>query len=239
MILKITEYIEFGEFSTKANGWYLEGRDAPSPQEKEVLENLLFSQGSLDFSMIGNEKFFDNRIITYTFKLPNTSYADRKSAEREIKNKLMRIGRSQLFDSHDEGFHWFGKFKSVKVKDDAKTRSLIATLEFDCYPFLIAINDYFDDIWDDFSFEYGVANWSKWHVNIKQSIPIYNPGDTTIVPRIITSANIQIIKDGKQFNFSAGESENVLLRIAPRELVYLDITGTSDISFRFAMEVLG
>lgn len=239
MITKIKEYISFGSFDTKSRGWYLESREAPSPQEKEVIESLMFSQGSLDFSMIGNERYFENRIITYEFKLPNRSYSDRKSAEREIKSELMKIGRSQLKDTHDDGFYWYGKFKSVKVKDDPIKRCLIATLEFDCYPFLIALVDYFDDIWDDFDFEYGVANWSRWSITIKQTIPIYNPGDTTIVPKIITTDAMKIVKDGETYNFTAGESENVLLKIAPRELIYLDITGSGDISFRFSREVLG
>lgn len=239
MITPIKEFIRFGDFDTKSRGWYLVSRDAPSPQEKEVIENLLFSQGVLDFSMNGNERYFDNRIITYEFKLPNTIYENRKAAEREIKAELMRIGRSELSDTHDKHFHWFGKFKSVKVEDNPIKRSLLASIEFDCYPFLIAETDYFDDIWDDFSFDYGVANWSKWNINIRQKVPIYNPGDATIIPRIVTTTDMVIYKDGTPYQFPAGEKEEVLFRVAPRELVYLDIVGTGDVSFRFAMEVLG
>lgn len=239
MITPIKEFISFGNFDTKSRGWYLESRDAPSPQEKEVIENLLFSQGILDFSMMGNERFFDNRIITYDFKLPNKGYNDRKSAEREIKNQLMRIGASKLIDTHDKHFHWFGKFKSVKVKDDPIKKSLIATLEFDCYPFLIADSNYFDDIWDDFSFEYGVSNWTRWKLEGETKVPVFNPGDSTIIPEIITTSNLKIEKSGEMFSFSPGVSENVLLKIAPREQTILTITGSGYVSIRFAMEVLG
>ncbi|WP_317334173.1 hypothetical protein [Streptococcus orisratti] len=239
MILEIVEYITFGDFNTKSHGWYLESREAPAPEEKEVLENLLYSQGVLDFSMMNDERYFNNRIITYEFKLPNTRYADRKSAEREIKSTLMRIGKSRLTDTHDEGFYWYGKCKSVKVQDDPKKKALIATIEFDCYPFLTAMDDYFDDVWDDFSFEYGVANWTKWEIKEKQVIPVFNPGDTTIIPRIISSSNIVINFEGTDYQFSSGENESVLLKIPPRKLAFFTIKGNADVSFRFPREVMG
>lgn len=239
MILEIVEHIKFGDFDTKSKGWYLVSRDAPSPEEKEVLENLLYSQGVLDFSMMNGERYFNNRIITYEFKLPNTKYADRKTAEREVKSSLMRIGKSRLTDTHDEGFYWYGKCKSVKVQDDPQKRALVATIEFSCYPFLIALDDFFDDVWDDFSFEYGVANWTKWTIKNKQVVPIYNPGDTTIIPKVISSSNVVIEHNGSAYHFSKGEQENVLLKIPPRQLVLFTITGSADVSFRFSREVLG
>lgn len=239
MITKIIEYITFGDFNTRDKGWYLQSRDAPTPEEKSVVESLLYSQGTLDFSMNGNERFFENRIITYEFKLPNTAYLDRKTAERKIKNELMSIGQSQLFDTHDIDFYWYGKCKSVKIKDDPVKRSLIATIEFDCYPFLIAYCDYFDDVWDTFNFEYGVANWSLWTLTGKTMIPIFNPGNTTTIPKIISTKNITIVKDGIPYNFNAGESESVLLKLQPGEISYLEVSGTGKLSIRFAMEVMG
>lgn len=237
--LKITEGITFGTFNSMAQGWSLMSREAPSPEEKEVVEDLLYSQGVLDFSMLTGERYFQNRIITYEFKLVNTSYQNRKQAERKIKSSLMRIGQSNLTDTHDEGFYWYGKFRSVRVKDDPLKRHLLATLEFDCYPFLIANDDYFDDVWDTFSFEYGVANWTKWNINQKQVIPVYNSGDATVIPTIITSASMMVTFDGEDYRFDKGESENVRLRIAPRQLTHFTVTGTGEISIRFAREVLG
>ena len=34
MITQIKEYIQFGDFNSKDAGWYLQSRDAPTPDKK-------------------------------------------------------------------------------------------------------------------------------------------------------------------------------------------------------------
>ena len=50
MITKIKEYIEFGDFNSRDAGWYLQKREAPTPDEKEIVESIPYMQGELDFS---------------------------------------------------------------------------------------------------------------------------------------------------------------------------------------------
>ena len=40
MITKIKEYIEFGDFNSRDAGWYLQKREAPTPDEKEIVESI-------------------------------------------------------------------------------------------------------------------------------------------------------------------------------------------------------
>lgn len=49
MITKIKEYIAFGDFNSRDAGWYLQKREAPTPDEKEIVESIPFMQGVLDF----------------------------------------------------------------------------------------------------------------------------------------------------------------------------------------------
>lgn len=70
MITKIKEYISFGDFNSRDAGWYLQKREAPTPDEKEIVESIPYMQGELDFSSALGERVFESREITYEFKLP-------------------------------------------------------------------------------------------------------------------------------------------------------------------------
>lgn len=45
-----TEGFVFNGFDTRKNGWWLIERNAPLPDEQEVIENVPYKQGSEDFS---------------------------------------------------------------------------------------------------------------------------------------------------------------------------------------------
>lgn len=100
--LEINEYIQFMGFNSKNEKLYLMERNAPTPDEKEILKNLPFKQGVLDFSALLGSRVFENREIEYVFMLFNTPYSQRKIVERNIKQKLMVHPRNKLYDTHDE-----------------------------------------------------------------------------------------------------------------------------------------
>lgn len=50
-MLKIEEGFEFDGKHTKEYGMSLKERDAPTPSEKEIIEDVPFMQGHHDFSM--------------------------------------------------------------------------------------------------------------------------------------------------------------------------------------------
>ena len=47
MITQIKEYIQFSDFNSKDAGWYLQSRDAPTPDKKEIVEQIPYLQGVL------------------------------------------------------------------------------------------------------------------------------------------------------------------------------------------------
>ena len=85
------EGIVFGDFDSRKEGWFLTAREAPTPGEQEVIENVPFRQGNFDFSEYNGDRFFKQREIKYTLMYfgENGNYADRKSIEQEIKRQLM------------------------------------------------------------------------------------------------------------------------------------------------------
>lgn len=127
-----TEGFVFGSFDSRKAGWWLVSREAPTPEEHEITESIAYVQGVYDFSMLNGERFFGNRKITYKIAMPLSVYHERKIFEEEIKRQLMSLGIQNLVDTHEDGYYWRGKCKSVEVDDDEEKGLLTATVVFDC-----------------------------------------------------------------------------------------------------------
>lgn len=238
MITKIKEYIQFGDFNSRDEGWYLQKRDAPTPDEKEIVESIPYLQGELDFSAVLGERVFEPREITYEFKLPNTIYKDRKVAERFIKSSMVTKTEGKLRDTHDQRYYWLGKVKNIKVTDDPIKKHLVATIVFKCYPFAFHENEFFDDVWDTFDFDNDFSAWTMWEVSGEKSIYFVNSGDTSISPTIKCSSNFKLIDgDGTIYNFKKGENTDFTLILQPGAN-YFTAQGDGYISMHYSIEVM-
>lgn len=174
------EGIQFNDFNSVNEGLHLLDRQAPSPDEKEIIESIPYSQGVLDFSMLLGERVFNNRQLSYELISDKMPYKQRKSLERRIKRLIVPKGEGNLYDTHDLGYYWRGKCSSVEVEDNAEFKYLIIRISFNVYPFLIRNKRYFDDVWDDFDFENDVANWTKHTVIGVKTITLVNSGDKSV-----------------------------------------------------------
>lgn len=239
MTLEITEFIQFEGFNSKDLGLYLIERDAPTPEEKEVVENIPFMQGEMDFSMLLGERVFSNRELTYVFEAFDLPYSQRKILERTVKRLVMPGGKSNLYDTHNGKFFWYGKCKSVKIEDDAKFGTLTVTLVFNCYPFLFSFYDYFDDYFDDFDLDTETAAYTKFPISGTTEIQLYNPGDSAVSPEVIASSEMTVVDDlGVAYTFKAGTSVDYVLTIK-KGVNKLTVTGNGTIAFHFRTEVMG
>lgn len=236
-MVEINEGISFSKFNSKKHGLYLVEREAPSPSEKEIAEDIPFMQGVHDFSMMLGERIFDNRDIKYVFKKYNVNYENRKILENRIKDELMSVGQEAILDTHDPAYYWFGKAKSVNVDDDHEKNKLVVTIVFDCYPFLLKNNAYFDDIWDTFNFDYDVANWSRYKVNGFKKITLINVGSTAVSPTIISDSKMEVTIDGSSYTIPKGTSSNVFIKIS-RGINQLNVVGHGEICILFRTELM-
>ncbi|WP_164683827.1 hypothetical protein [Streptococcus hyointestinalis] len=238
MITPIKEYIEFGHFNTKDYGLYLESRNAPTPEEKEIIEDIPLLQGVLDFSMILGERIFKTREIEYEFKLPNTAYEERKVVERRIKQLLMSFGEQKLYDTHDNGYFWLGKCKSVSVKHDPGKRNFIATIIFTVYPFMFTLSNYFDDVWDSFDFDDGIAGFTKYTINGSKELTLINTSDNTVAPEVAVSSAMTLELDGSSYDFLKGTATHFVMGLKPG-INKIKVTGNGTVSIRWNAEVMG
>lgn len=232
------ERIEFGEFISSNFDLYLVEREAPTPKEKEILQDVPFMQGAHDFSMMLGERIFDNRTISYEFVAFKKKYPERKILENKIKDILMSTGYNPLYDTHDADGFWWVKCESVKVVDDAEYNKLRVQLDFTGYPYFKMKNNYFDDIWDTFNFDYDVACFSRYDVKGFQDIQFYNVGSTSVSPTIYSTTNNMIVTvDGNDFPLNKGFNENYFLKFK-RGITTLKVSGSGTIVIYARMEVM-
>lgn len=239
MDLEINEYIQFMSFNSKNEKLYLIERNAPTPDEKEILKDIPFKQGVLDFSALLGSRVFKNREIEYVFMLFNTPYNQRKIVERNIKQKLMVHSRNKLFDTHDSNYYWLGKCKSVEVENGERFNQLKATITFDCYPYMISHTDYFDDYWDTFEFDEDVANYTKYVVNGSLEFPLFNAGSVAVKPKITVNNTFRVkVNDENFIEFQSGSKQDYYLSLRPGVNKVI-VEGNGTIQFHYQKEVMG
>lgn len=238
MGLEINEYIQFTGFNSKEEKLFLIERNAPTPDEKEILKNLPFKQGVLDFSALLGSRVFENRKIEYVFMLFNTPYSQRKIVERNIKQKLMVNPRNKLYDTHDANYYWLGKCKAVEVENGEQFNQLKVTVTFDCYPYMISHTDYFDDYWDTFEFDEDVANYTKYVVNGSLEFPLFNAGSVAVKPEITANNTFRVkVNDEDFIEFQSGSKQDYYLSLKPG-LNKVRVEGNGTIQFHYQKEVM-
>lgn len=146
------EGIQFGNFDSRNFFLWLTERNAPTPEENEIVETVPYMQGQYDFSIMEGNRFFKNRELTYKFMHVDKNYRNRSGLESHIKRLLMPQGIGNLYDTHDSPYHWRGKCSSVEVEDDSELGVLNVTITFNCYPFAISNHEEGTDYWDDVDF---------------------------------------------------------------------------------------
>ncbi|WP_308526152.1 hypothetical protein [uncultured Streptococcus sp.] len=239
MGLEINEYIQFMNFNSKNEKLYLIERNAPTPDEKEILKDIPFKQGVLDFSALLGSRVFKNREIEYVFMLFNTPYNQRKIVERNIKQKLMVHSKNKLFDTHDGNYYWLGKCKSVEVENGEQFNQLKVTVTFDCYPYMISHTDYFDDYWDTFEFDEDVANYTKYVVKGSLEFPLFNAGSVAVKPEITVNSTFRVkVNDEDFIEFQSGSKQDYYLSLKPG-LNKVRVEGNGTIQFHYQKEVMG
>lgn len=239
MAVEIKEFIQFMNFISKNEKLYLVERNAPTPDEKEIIKDLPYSQGVLDFSALLGERVFKNRDITYKFRLFNTPYSERKFVERRIKQHLMLHTNQKLFETHNVNYYWLGKCKSVEVENDYKFNGLLVTILFNCYPFLIGGKNQFDDLFNEFydTPNDSIANYTKYKINGKLSFVLYNGGSVSVKPAIIADSNFKVTINSDTVNIKSGENLDYYLSLKPG-INNVTVEGYGLIHFHYRREVM-
>lgn len=235
--MMVRQYIHFSNLNTRDLHLRYVERDAPTPEEKEIIEEIPFSQGVFDFSDMMGEKFYGNREISYVFKAFTRHYSSRQLLERKLKSQLMMTNNQKLMDSHDPDYFWMGKCKSVSVEDDHLAGVLIVSIVFDLYPFAFRERMDTSDVWDTFNFDEDVAQVGHYQVNGSREFLLINAGNASAVLEIETSNSFTMSINHQAFGITKGHTKDERLRLSVGEN-RINITGTGTIQLNFRREVM-
>jgi phage-related protein len=236
-MIKIEEGFSFDGRHTKEYGMSLKEREAPSPEEKEIREDVPFMHGDHDFSMFLGERIFRNRPLRYTFEVYTRNREHRKVDETVLKNWLMRVGRKNLYDDYDKGYYYKAKCTNVDIQEEVNPGRLIVTLTFDAYPFKKSELPEGHDIWDKFNFELDVSQPVEFTINNEETVTVINPGSTSAAPNIIANNNFSIEKGNTTYSISSGETESEEFRLMPGDN-RMTIKGNGTIKFEWYKELM-
>lgn len=233
---KPDEGFNFNGFSS-GDRWWLTERTAPAPSEQEITEKVPYSQGELDFSMLGGERFFDTREITYKLLIYDRYYNARKEAEQELKRMLMQTGYGQLSDTHDSAYYWQAKCESIEIEDSSEDHSLTATVKFKAYPFAYTNHDEGEDYWDDVVFNHWIWQTTQFVVNGSQTVTIKNIGSRPVLSTMDVTGSVTVVVGGQTLNLTADSAmgTEIVMEMGDNEI---QLSGSGSIHFKFKREEL-
>lgn len=230
-----SEGFVFNNYDTRLNGWWLTERTAPTPEEQEIAESVPYRQGNYDFSMIDNERFFNNREITYKLLYVGEEYHNRKGFEQELKRQLMPHNWDKLVDTHEPTYYWWAKCKSVEVDDNSDNETLEASIMFTAYPYAYTNHNEGTDYWDDVFFPHWIWQQVKFSVNGSQDVNVKNIGSRPVLSSFVVTGNVKVKGSFGELSLNDGnyKQTQAVLDIGDNKI---NLSGSGTIEFVFKRE---
>lgn len=235
MNFNTSEGFKFDGKHTSEYNLILLDRQADPPDEKEIIEEVPFMQGELDFSAILGQRVYKNRTLRFEMIIVNYSYERRKIIETSLTNWLMKPSHIKLYDDFNRHYYYMAKCESINYED--RYEGMTAVITFDAYPFMIGEYLEGNDIWDIFNFELDVAQLTEFDINGSKEITLFNQGSNMIAPKIIASDSFEVVKGNQTFTIPSGTSESseFIINIGENDLT---IKGNGTIEFQIYKELL-
>ncbi|MFS7238139.1 hypothetical protein [Carnobacterium divergens] len=236
--MEIKEKISYANFDSSQLNLWLTDRNAPTPKEKEVVQNIPYTHGENDFSMILGERFFEMRKLEYSFCLVEPIYEKRKDVEQEVKRQILLSGFTKLFDSHDKNGYWWAKCESIQVDDIHEKSQLKIKVIFIARPFFIKDSDYLQNLWNDFWYPEKYEQLLDYDVVSSKKIILWNGYDKAISPIIeVEGDGLSINYLGQSFMLKNGKNEFFDFELL-KGLNELELIGIGKIHFQLLGEVM-
>ena len=211
-------------------------REIKTPSKSKVKDSVPFINGSYDFSSLYGGNCYPDRTLTYTFKLKSTNRIGLETLRIKIDNWLMGTRtKERLYDNNLKGYYFLAECESVDFEEFYKLGKLKAT--FTAYPFRIRDCYEGNNLWDDFNFELDVLQDTIFNISGTKDITIHNQSATNIIPTVICSAPMEVVKDGIAYKFNTGTSKDYVFELS-MGANKLNIKGNGTIEFKFRKEVL-
>lgn len=215
----------------------LVSRDAPAPEDVEVIETVPWRSGVIDFSLMMGEPIKENRSLKYNLVGVERNQIRKLMTKTTLTNWLMDGRIREIHDDGEPGYYYLGKCVDVKLKNDDGVGKVEYEIEFDCYPYKISRYVEGNDVWDTFNFELDIAQSTSFTVEGEKEVTLYNNGAIGLSPQVNASATFTIIKEGISYTISSGVSKSDLFRLE-KGINNFKIIGTGSISFFYYKELI-
>lgn len=119
-------------------GWRLIDRVETPPKLRQTKATVPYANGSLDYTGVYGEAFYDEKSIEYTFARDFKGIEDLMEGVREFVAWLSGIYNADIRDSMFEEFHNHGNCSSTSWEHAKSGVTAKVTATFDLYPFMVA-----------------------------------------------------------------------------------------------------
>ena len=222
----------FRDFNIKV----LNTREIKTPSKRKILETIPFFNGDYDFSNLYGGTTYDNRQLVYEFIVRSSNQQQLEYKRMNIENWLMGTNeKTKLIDDNTPNFYYLAECIDLDFEDMYVNGTIKAT--FDAYPFRIGANYEGNNLWDSFNFELDVLQDSKFDISGSKNISIYNASATNIIPSVICSSSMEVIKGNTTYKFNSGTSKDYRFELSIGEN-NMTVKGNGTIEFKFRKEVL-
>lgn len=200
------------------------------PSAKTSKIDIPGADGYLDMTDYFGTRY-DTRKLTIECDVEDKNYYNWAGRMSQISNYLHGKRRKIVLD-WDNGFYYLGR-GSCEYDKDNRVYSEI-TLKFECDPYKYDLTATDEDwLWDPFDFEEGVIReYGNQAVDGTLALTVVG-SPMPVVPKIIVSADMQVLFGGESYRLKAGENYLPDIEIKEGEHV-LTFTGhgTVTVSYR-------
>lgn len=175
---------------------------------------------------------FGERTLSLTFTLLDDSLISREVMYHtwtRIINWLMEpSGKEVLQDDLMPEYHYLAQVQTAPtLAEDSDYNKL--TVEFQCYPFRIKNTAEFDDVWDTFDFELGVAQSTDFVIGTRSNGVLINTGPGEVSISVEVSAACTLTLNGEEYSLTEGNNTTTELVLSPGEnlLMFSGTSGTA------------
>ncbi len=229
-----------GRHSTDFGLILLKGKEIGFPEKNKIEVRVPFSNAVIDLSNIYGSQTFGERSIKHVFLIRDFKNKDAESMYRlwtKVVNWLTQPTTKQpMYDDIMHKYYYLAEVvKAPSLEDMVSTGKL--TVEWTCYPFRIYELFEGHDIWDDFDFEFDIAQEIEYEINGSRNIQLFNVGSNVAIPEIITDNALSITIKNQTINLVSGSTKLSRIRLLPG-VNDLNVTGTGSIKFNFHKELI-
>ena len=216
-------------------GLTIKSKSIGVPSKNKIKETIPFMNGSYDFSTLYGSQTYSERTLKYVFNVVGKNKIKMNTLRTQVLDWLHEGSKQPIYDDDFPGYYFLAECEDADFDEDGRFGSL--TVEFSAYPFLIRTEHEGSIYWDNFNFDLDILQETKFNIEGNKDIKIYNNGAINIVPTIMCSEDMQIIKDNITYNIKAGLNKSYVFELEKGENA-MKIIGNGTIEFEFRKEVL-